>query len=162
MTPYEQGFVEKLAQAGVTSEEAQALKDFLKEHREEKAKRESQKKNMREKNREDRVFNSKLAFTALLGLLGAQGGGHLGGYLGGNPGALAGIVAGGLGGGALGNWIGGRVGNAKADAMEEEEDRTGVSVFDQNHRDMTRQLNNWYMWDRGDGGRSLLYSLATR
>lgn len=147
MTPYEQGFVEKPAQSGVTYEEAQALKDFIKEHREEKAKRESQKKNMREKNREDRVFNSRLGFTALLGLLGAAGGGYLGGYLGGNPGAFAGIAAGGLGGGALGNWIGGRVGNARADRMEQEEDRTGVSVFDQNNRNMTRLL--------------LLHSLAT-
>ena len=154
--------LEKIAQAGVSAEDQKALMDFIKTQKAEAAKKELQKKNLRAQNRADRVFNAKTALTILLGIGGGMLGGHAGRYLGGNNasaagGALAGAIAGGVGG----NLLGGYVGNRKADAMVEEEDRTGVSVFDQNHRGMTRQLNNWYMWDR-HGPYGLGYSLLTR
>lgn len=154
-----QTLLEKIAQAGVSEDYQKALMDFIKTQKAEAAKKELQKKNLRAQNRADRVFNAKTALTILLGI----GGGALGSRLGSpsDRGRLIGGIAGALAGGVGGNLLGGYVGNRKADRMEEEEDRTGVSVFDQNHRNMSRQLNNWYMWDT-HGPQGLGYSLLTR
>ena len=156
-----QEFMKKMAQAGLSDEDQKALMEFVKAQKADAAKKAVQKKMMRAQNRADRVFNAKTALTIMLGLGGGMLGGEIGKRFGGPgwgvAGGLGGAVAGGIGGNLLGRWVG----NRSADRMEEEEDRTGVSVFDQNHRNMTRQLNNWYMFDRhGPGG--LGYSLLTR
>ena len=150
-----------MAQAGMSEDTQKAVLEFIAKQKADDAKKERQRLAARAQNRADRVFNAKMALTAMLGLGAAMAGGQIGKHVGGGAGGVAGALTGAIGGGVLGNWLGGRLGNAKADRMEEEEDRTGVSVFDQNHRNMTRQLNNWYMWDqhRGPG---LGYSLLTR
>lgn len=154
-------FMKKMAQAGLSEEDQKMLVDFLRKQKENESRLESQKAERRAQNRRDRVFNAKLALTVILGGIGGIAGGAIGKGMSGSVGALAGGLSGALAGGVGGYLLGDYAGNRKADRMEEEEDRTGVSVFDQNHRNMTRQLNNWYMWDR-HGLNGSLYSMLRR
>lgn len=123
MTPYDRGFFTKCAQAGLSAEDAAALKAFLAQQKEDQQRRETQHEQLKKNNRSERRTNGILGGVGLGGI----GGAALGGLAGGKWGALAGGLGGAVGGGFLGNWLG----NRRADKMEQRERDTGVSLQDQ-------------------------------
>jgi len=133
MTRYENGFLTKCAQQGLSEADSKALMDFVSRQKADQDKRDKQRKALRDANRKERVRTAKWAMMALMGGLGGFAGRIAGRAIGGtNTAELIGMGLGGIGAGIGGWYMGEGVGNRDADRQEQWEDLTGQDIASQN------------------------------